>query len=63
MKEATHPIWPIIRLVVIMVGLTAVLYLTANNFDSTELKTIITMFLIGSGVEGVSAVLARIPRG
>lgn len=51
--DPTHPIWPLLRLIVMMVSLTIVLYLSASNFDNSELKTILTMFLIGGGIEGV----------
>ena len=47
----SHPIWGIIRLSIIMSSLTAVLYLNASEFDATELKTIITMFVVAGGAE------------
>ena len=56
----SHPIWGIIRLSVIMTALTATLYLNASNFDETELKTILTMFFIGAGGEGLPKVVAMI---
>ena len=42
---ATHPIWGLIRLTVIMVTLVVVLFLTASQFDKTELQTILICFL------------------
>ena len=40
-----------------MLALTTVLLIQASEFDDTELKTIISMFLIGAGVEGLPALL------
>lgn len=54
--SATHPIWPLLRLVVMVSALTAVLWMNASEFDNTELQTIIGMFLIGGATEGVSAI-------
>ena len=59
MPEANHPLWPIVRLAVMMAALTGVLYVTANKFDETELKTIVYVFLFAAGVEGVPQVLGR----
>jgi hypothetical protein len=41
-----------------MASLTAVLYLNASEFDATELKTIMTMFFIGAGGEGLPKAVA-----
>lgn len=57
--DPNHPIWALIRQALLTLGLTAALYLTANHFDSTELKTIITMVLIGGSVEGVSTFVSK----
>ena len=51
MPKADHPIWNIVRLIVMMTALTMILWLTASKFDSTEVKTIIGMFVASSGVE------------
>ena len=57
LHEPNHPIWPLLRLTVMMIALTIVLYLSAHTFDNTELTTILTMFLIGAGIEGLPALL------
>lgn len=48
----THPIWPIVRLVVLMIALSTVLYLTASNFDDTEIIALTGAFLAAASVEG-----------
>ena len=47
-----HPIWALIRLSILMLTLSGVLWLTATDFDVTEVRTIITIFLIYTGAEG-----------
>ena len=54
--NSTHPVWSLLRLVVMVTGLTLVLWLSASEFDNTELQTIIGMFLIGGAAEGLPAV-------
>lgn len=54
MSSASHPIWSLLRLVIFMVALVLTLWLNANQFDQTEIKTIITMFVVASGAEGVT---------
>lgn len=56
---ASHPIWSIIRLTILMASLVLILYLTASKFDETELRTIITMFVIGSGAETLGFFIAK----
>ena len=43
--------------------LTAILYITAKDFDATELRTIIGMFLAGAAAEGVPAMLSKFTGG
>ena len=57
MEKPSHPIWSIARLFIVMVSLCFTLYVNASHFDETELKTIITMFLVAAGAEGVSSFL------
>lgn len=57
MPEGTHPIWSIIRLVVLMAALTGVLYITATKFDQTEIKTIVYTFLAAASGEGAITLL------
>lgn len=58
MKNADHPIWPIIRMALILLTLIVVLWMNASHFDETEIKTILTMFLALLGAEGVSKMFA-----
>ena len=57
MRDASHPIWSLARLVVLMVTLTVTLMLTASQFDGTEIRTIVVTFVAGAGVEGVGQFL------
>lgn len=52
LHSASHPIWSIVRLAVLMGALIVVLYLTATKFDQTEIKTIIYTFFAAAGGEG-----------
>ncbi len=53
MSDPNHPIWPIVRLTILMTALTITLWLTASNFDYTEIRTIIITFLFAGTSEGV----------
>ena len=44
---------------VVMTSLTLTLYINASNFDATEIRTIITMFLIAAGTEGLSRMFQK----
>lgn len=59
MENANHPMWAFARLTVVMVALTIILSLTAQRFDNTELQTILTMFLVVAGAEGVGQIVSR----
>lgn len=52
MSSAGHPIWPIVRLLVMFLGLTAILWANAKQFDSTEIKSLITYVVYGGIAEG-----------
>ena len=52
MGNASHPIWSLIRLLILMATLSFVLWLNASHFDETELKSIIWVFMAAVGVEG-----------
>lgn len=57
MSSSSHPIWSIVRLTVLMIALSGVLYATASKFDSTELHTIIYTFLAAASGEGIISML------
>jgi len=46
-----HPVWGIIRLAVIFVGLTLFLWLNSTSFDKTEITTILELLLVVGGFE------------
>ena len=47
-----HVIWSLLRVAILMAALTAILFLTASNFDATEIRTIVLTFLFAAGTEG-----------
>lgn len=59
MSSAQHPIWGIARLCINMVGLVVTLWLSAEHFDETELKTLTVMFLLTSSTEGATSFLRQ----
>ena len=55
----SHPIWSILRTVVLFVGLTVLLYLNAKDFDATELRTIVEMLVLAGGFEALKKVVSK----
>lgn len=53
-KSPDYPGIGLARLVLVMMTLTATLYMTATNFDKTELRVIVGLFLTAAGAEGVT---------
>lgn len=51
--DQSHPIWRIINLAVIFAGVTAVLYVSATQFDETEWKAIGGIMVAVGGYEGL----------
>jgi len=56
-KDPSHPLWSITRLVIYMGALTFLLWLNASNFDVTELRTIVLMFLAGGIAAGIGQII------
>lgn len=63
LADPGHPLWSIIRLTVLMIALVSVLYLNASQFDDTELRTIITMFMVAGGAEGITQIVKGLRSG
>jgi hypothetical protein len=59
MPDAKHPIWSLIRLTIIMVTMCFVLWMNATKFDETEIRSIVTVFFVAAGVEGIGNYLQR----
>lgn len=57
--DSKHPIWPIIRIAVVMGALVVILMLTAQHFDETEIETLVYAFATIAGIEGVVNVVNR----
>jgi len=53
-KSPDYPAVGLARIVLVMLTLTATLYMTATNFDKTELRVIVGLFLTAAGAEGVT---------
>ena len=51
-KDHNHPIWPIVRLSILMLSMSFVLWLLSSNFDKTEIRSIILIFVTAASTEG-----------
>lgn len=58
-NDPKHPVWPIVRTGVVLLALVVVLWMNAEHFDQTEIKTILTMFFALLGAEGLSSAFAK----
>ena len=58
-RDTEHPIWSLIRLVIVFAGVTIFLYLNASTFDETELTTIVELMLLAGGFEVLKRKLAN----
>jgi len=58
-NDSSHPIYALARILIYMTALTLLLMFNASDFDITEIRTIIPMFLIGAGSEGAMRMLHR----
>lgn len=57
LENPSHPLWATIRFGAICVVVTFVLWRNANNFDETEVKTIIEIALMAGGYEGIATLM------
>jgi hypothetical protein len=58
--DPIHPGWGMIRLGIYMGTLCLILWMNASDFDKTEGKTIMWMFVVGAGSEGLGQLLSRL---
>jgi hypothetical protein len=56
MPSSDHPLWPLIRIAIYMAALLGTLYFNASQFDATEIKSLVTMFLVAAGTEGIGQI-------
>lgn len=63
MSDPKHPVWYLLKLAILMATLTGILYVTANHFDASELKTIVSYFLAAAGIEGLGVVAGKLMKG
>lgn len=58
-RDTEHPVWSLIRLVIVFAGVTIFLYLNASTFDETEMKTIVELMILAGGFEALKRKLAN----
>jgi len=58
-RDTEHPVWSIIRMVVMFTGITTFLYLNSSAFDETEFTTIVELMLLAGGFEVLKRKLAN----
>ena len=58
-RDTEHPVWSLIRLVIVFAGVTIFLYLNASTFDETEMKTIVELMILAGGFEALNRKLAN----
>lgn len=63
LSDGNHPIWNIIRLTVMMIALSVILYINASAFDQTEVKTIIFAFIAGGMGVGMESLVRALRAG
>ena len=51
--DQNHPVWNILRLAVFFIGLTALMFMNADRFDESELKTVVELIGVVAGFEYV----------
>ena len=54
-----HPIWSLLRLVILMLSLCIILYINAIHFDETELRSIVLLFIVAAGVDVVGYAFSK----
>jgi fatty acid desaturase len=58
-RDNEHPVWSLLRLVIMFTGITVFLYLNASVFDETEVATIVELMLLAGGFEMLKRKLAN----
>ena len=58
-RDTEHPVWSLIRLVIVFAGVPIFLYLNASTFDETEMKPIVELTILAGGVEALKRKLAN----
>lgn len=61
--DPDHPLWRLLRLIVLVGSLTLLLYSQASQFDQTELTVIGAMFVILGLDQGAMTVISRYMKG
>ena len=58
-RDPEHPVWSLIRLVIMFAGVTTFLYLNASTFDETEVTTIVELMILAAGFEAIKRKVAN----
>ena len=58
-RDTEHPVWSLIRLVIMFAGVTIFLYLNSSTFDETEITTIIELMILAGGLEAIKRKIAN----
>ena len=58
-RDTEHPVWSLIRLVIMFAGVTIFLYLNSSTFDETEITTIIELMILAGGFEAIKRKIAN----
>jgi hypothetical protein len=58
-RDSEHPVWSLLRLVIMFTGITVFLYLNSSAFDETEVTTIVELMLLAGGFEMLKRKLAN----
>jgi hypothetical protein len=51
-SERNHPVWSVVKLVVVFAGVNSLLWLNASQFDSGEVKTALGTIAVAAIMEG-----------
>jgi len=58
-RDTEHPVWSLIRLVIMFAGVTIFLYLNSATFDTSEITTIIELMILAGGFEAIKRKIAN----
>lgn len=59
MKNPDHPLWKLLRLLILMAAMTAILWVNASDFDVTEVKSVVMMLFALAGADGLERVVRK----
>jgi len=63
MNSSNHPIWFLLRIIVLLTTLLLILYSQANEFDDNEIEIIKWFLMAAVGWSGLEYVIIRVANG